>query len=47
MPQPKKIWPMFVAVAAFGYAINHPEKAAALINKVIHAISVIASSLGF
>ncbi|WP_433465370.1 hypothetical protein [Spirillospora sp. CA-128828] len=46
MPQPKKIWPMFMAVAGFAYAINHPEKAAALVNKVIYAITTFTGSLG-
>jgi hypothetical protein len=37
-------WLAGIAVAIF--AINNPEKAAALVNQVIHAITTFSSSLG-
>ncbi|NVI91394.1 hypothetical protein HUX53_29975 [Actinomadura sp. BRA 177] len=37
-------WLAGIAVAIF--AINNPEKAANLVNQVIHAISTFAGSLG-
>lgn len=37
-------WLAGIAVAIF--AINNPEKAAELVNQVIHAITTISASLG-
>ncbi|WP_192808835.1 hypothetical protein [Actinomadura montaniterrae] len=37
-------WLAGIAIAVF--AVNNPEKAAALINQVMHAIATFGSSLG-
>ncbi|MFG2002126.1 hypothetical protein ACGFNU_23540 [Spirillospora sp. NPDC048911] len=46
-PQKSSSIPQWLAgVALVIFAVNNPEKAAALVNKVIHAVTVIAGSLG-
>ncbi|WP_165964269.1 hypothetical protein [Actinomadura sp. KC216] len=41
-----KIPQMIAGIAIAIYAVNHPEKAADLVNKVIHAITTFAGALG-
>ncbi|WP_165964546.1 hypothetical protein [Actinomadura sp. KC216] len=46
-PQKSASIPQWIAGVALAiFAINNPEKAAALANKVVHAITTFSSSLG-
>ncbi|QXJ22526.1 hypothetical protein AGRA3207_003542 [Actinomadura graeca] len=47
IPQKSSNIPQWIAgVAAVIFAVNNPEKAAALVNQVIDAITTFSSSLG-
>jgi hypothetical protein len=46
LTQPKK-WPGYLAAGLLAwYAVNNPEKAADLINKIGHALATIANGIG-
>ncbi|WP_192808547.1 hypothetical protein [Actinomadura montaniterrae] len=44
--QSSKIPQWLAGVAVIIFAVNNPEKAAELVNKVIHAITAFAGALG-
>ncbi|MEU8303926.1 hypothetical protein AB0C84_10215 [Actinomadura sp. NPDC048955] len=44
--QSSKIPQWLAGVAVIIFAVNNPEKAADLVNKVIHAITTFSGSLG-
>ncbi|GAA4060007.1 hypothetical protein [Actinomadura miaoliensis] len=47
LPQKVSKLPQWIAgVAVVIFAINNPEKAAALVNQVIHAITTFSGALG-
>ncbi|MFF5265494.1 hypothetical protein ACFY4C_42015 [Actinomadura viridis] len=47
IPQKVSKLPQWIAGIALAiFAINNPEKAAALVNQVIHAITTFSGSLG-
>ncbi|MGI5322049.1 hypothetical protein ACQPZ8_38040 [Actinomadura nitritigenes] len=46
VPQPKKIWPTLVALAAVAFAIKNPEQAAHAVNQVMTSAFAFMGALG-